>query len=200
VIDYHQFLRSRRSVRRFSPAPVPRSIINKIIRTAAFAPSAHNRQPWRFLAIIKSSVKLHLAQAMAVDFRHDLEADHLPEAEIRARLARSHARITSSPVIILLCMDRSEMDKYPDDRRAEAEKVMAIQSTANAGMQMLLAAHAEGLGGVWTCAPLFTPEVLRTALDLDKTWEPQAMFLVGYPSEKSKPRSRKPLQEILRFI
>ena len=71
----------------------------------------------------------------------------------------------------------------PDARRAEAERMMAIQSTANAGLQMLLAVHAEGLGAVWTCAPLFTPEVVRATLDLPISWEPQGMFFVGYPAE-----------------
>lgn len=199
-MDFHQFLRSRHSIRRFNPDPVPRSVIKKMIKTATFAPSAHNRQPWRFVVMTKDAPKVHLAQAMGDDYRRDLEANRLPEDEINTRLEKSLARIISSPVIILLCMDRTEMDAYPDDRRAEAEKVMAIQSTANAGMLMLLAAHAEGLGGVWTCAPLFTPEVIRTALNLNKTWEPQAMFLFGYPAEKFRPRVRKPFQEIFRFI
>ena len=199
-MDLHQFLRSRRSIRRFYPTPVPQAVVKKIINTATFAPSAHNRQPWRFVVITRAAAKLHLAEAMGDDYRRDLEADHLPDDEIHTRLEKSRARIISSPLIILLCMDRTEMDLYPDARRAEAEKIMAIQSTANAGMQMLLAAHAEGLGGVWTCAPLFAPEVIRIALNLKKTWEPQAMFLVGYPADKPKSRVRKPFQEISRFI
>ena len=91
------------------------------------------------------------------------------------------------------------MDVYPDARHAEAEKIMAIQSTANAGLQMLLAIHAEGLGAVWTCAPLFTPEVIRTALNLPISWQPQGMFFVGYPAEDPQPRARKSFQEIARF-
>ena len=97
-------------------------------------------------------------------------------------------------------MDFSEMDEYPDTRRAEAEKVMTIQSTANAGMQLILAAHAEGLGCVWTCAPLFAPDVVKTALNLSTTWEPQAMFLIGYPAEIPPLRERKSIEEISIFV
>jgi coenzyme F420-0:L-glutamate ligase/coenzyme F420-1:gamma-L-glutamate ligase len=198
-MDLHDFLRSRRSIRRFNPGPVPEAVIKKIITTATFAASAHNRQPWRFVVMTDASTKSHLAEAMSLEYRRDLEHDNLPAVEIQARIEKSRLRIISSPVVILLCMDMSEMDVYPDARRAEAEKIMAIQSTANAGMQMLLAVHAEGLGGVWTCAPLFTPEVIRTTLNLPKTWEPQGMFFIGDPAETPKPRERKSFQEILRF-
>ncbi len=198
-MDLHDFLRSRRSIRRFNPGPVPEAVIKKIITTATFAASAHNRQPWRFVVMTDASTKSHLAEAMSLEYRRDLEHDNLPAVEIQARIENSRLRIISSPVVILLCLDMSEMDVYPDARRAEAEKIIAIQSTANAGMQMLLAVHAEGLGGVWTCAPLFTPEVIRTTLNLPKTWEPQGMFFIGDPAETPKPRERKSFQEILRF-
>ncbi len=199
-MDLHYFLRSRRSIRRFKPDPVPESLIKQIITTACFAPSAHHRQPWRFAVITEAASKSHLAEAMAVEYRRDLEHDNLPGDEIQARLDKSRSRIILSPVIIVLCMDMSEMDVYPDARRAEAEKVMAIQSTANAGLQLLLAVHAEGLGGVWTCAPLFTPDVIRAALALPLSWDPQGMFFVGYPAENPEPRTRKPLEQILHFI
>ncbi len=199
-MNLHFFLRSRRSVRRFKPIPIQESVIRKIITTATFAPSAHNRQPWRFAVTSKPTVKSDLADAMAVDFRRDLENDNLSEDEVNDRLEKSRSRIIFSPVIILLCMDISEMDIYPDVRRAEAERIMAIQSTANAGLQMLLAVHAEGLAGVWTCAPLFTPEIVRNAFNLPKSWEPQGMFFIGYPAESPKPRARKTFEEILRFI
>ena len=119
-------------------------------------------------------------------FRKDLERDQLPEAEIETLLEKSRARINSAPLVIILCMDMSEMDVYPDTRRAEAERMMAIQSTANAGLQILLAAHAEDLGAVWTCSPLFASIVVVTALNLPRTWEPQAMLLIGYPAEVAK--------------
>ena len=89
------------------------------------------------------------------------------------------------------------MDNYPDSRRADAERVMAIQSVANAGTQLLLAAHAEGLGGVWTCGPLFAPGVVQSALGLPKSWEPQAMFFIGYPDETPKIKEIKDLESIL---
>ena len=77
---------------------------------------------------------------------------------------------------------------------------MAIQSVANAGMQLLLAIHAEGLGGVWTCGPLFAPEVVQEALDLSKAWEPQAMFFIGHAAENPEARERKSMKEIVHTV
>jgi len=198
--NLHNFLRTRRSIRRFKPDPVPDSVIESILTTATFAPSAHNRQPWRFAVVTDSSVKENLANAMAVEFKRDLEKDKLPQAEIQKRTTRSRERIISAPVVIILSVDMSNMDIYPDEKRNTAEYLMATQSVANAGMQMLLAAHAEGLGGVWICSPLFVQETIQTVLELPKTWEPQAMFFVGYPQDIPEVRERKSIHEItIRF-
>ena len=144
-MDFHQFIRSRRSVRRFKPDPVSEAVIERMLITATSAPSAHNRQPWRFCVVRQPDIKAHLADAMAAEFRRDLMHDKLPGADVEMRVETSRRRINSSPLVIVLCMDMSEMDAYPDARRAAAERMMAIQSTAAAGAQLLLAAQAEGL-------------------------------------------------------
>jgi len=196
--DLHNFLRTRRSIRRFKPDPVPDSVIQNILTTATFAPSAHNRQPWRFCVVTTEAVKQKLADAMSAEFAHDLEADGLPHEEIHKRTSRSRERILSAPLVILLSLDMSEMDTYPDKKRRRAEFRMAMQSVAGAGLQLLLAAHAEGLGGVWVCSPLFVQETIQQVLDLPKVWEPQAMFFVGYPEAIPEVRERKQLKEIVK--
>lgn len=198
--DLRTFLRTRRSVRRFKPDPVPDSVLRDILHTATFAPSAHNRQPWRFVVLTDSSAKIHLSDAMAEEFQRDLEKDQVPPEEIAKRVSRSRERITGAPVVVILCLDMSEMDEYPDTRRKKAEYIIATQSAANAGMQLLLAAHAEGLGGVWVCSPMFAQETVQKALNISSTWEPQAMFLLGYPAETPAFRERKLLEEVVKFI
>ena len=193
------FLRSRRSIRRFRPDPLPAAVIRRILETATYAPSAHNNQPWRFAVVTDLSVKARLAEAMAADFRRDLEKEGLPEADIAARLERSRRRIQEAPVVVILCMDATGMNNYSDPKRQQAEMTMAVQSTALAGLQLLLAVHAEGLGGVWTCGPLFTPETVRAALDLPATWQPQAMLFIGYPAESPSIPERKPLEQVALF-
>ena len=143
------------------------------------------------------SVKTKLADAMAIEFKRDLEADALSPDDVEKKVTRSHDRIISAPVVIILSVDMTDMDSYPDRRRKKAEYIMATQSAANAGMQLLLAAHAEGLGSVWVCSPLFAQKTVQVALGLQKSWEPQAMYFLGYPAEIPQPRERKDMHEIL---
>jgi F420 biosynthesis protein FbiB-like protein len=147
-----------------------------------------------------ASVKTELADAMAVDFERDLRDDGLSAEKIQAQVNRSRSRITSAPVVILLCLDMSEMDSYPDEKRQQAERMMAIQSVAAAGLQLLLAAYVEGLGGVWTCGPLFAPETIKEILKLPNSWEPQAMFFIGYTNEDPEARERKAIESISLFL
>lgn len=198
--DLHNFLRTRRSVRRFKAEPVPDSVIRNILATATFAPSAHNRQPWRFAVVTEFAVKVDLANAMAHDFERDLKRDGLADEKIEAQVKRSKERIASAPAAILLCLDMTEMDAYPDDRRGAAERTMAIQSVAAAGLQLLLGAHAEGLGAVWACWPLFAQETICRTLSLPASWEPQGMFFIGYAESTPEAREKKRFEEIAKFF
>jgi F420 biosynthesis protein FbiB-like protein len=134
---------------------------------------------------------------MAIDFQHDLERDGLSREKIETQIKCSKARISSAPVAILLCLDMSEVDSYPDEKRNKAEYMMAVQSVAAAGLQLLLAAHAEGLGGVWACWPLFAQETIQKTLNLSESWEPQGMYFVGYPVDIPEARERKPLASVV---
>jgi F420 biosynthesis protein FbiB-like protein len=198
--NLHEFLRSRRSIRRFQSQAVDRETLTRILATATRAPSAHNRQPWRFAVLTQPQPKSRLSEFLGAEFRRDLASDGLPEAEIQSRLKRSKSRIVDAPVVIILCMDASEMDVYPDEKRSGAEQTMAIQSVAAAGLQLQLAAHAEGLGSVWTCGPLFSPKTVKAALDLPESWEPQAMFFIGYPAEEPRKKELKTLDEVTQWM
>jgi F420 biosynthesis protein FbiB-like protein len=197
TIDLHTFLQTRRSIRRFKPDPVPDPVIEKILHTATFAPSAHHRQPWRFVLLKDSSNREKLAAAMAVDFERDLTRDGLHPEEIQKQVSRSIKRIVSAPVAILLCLDITEMDMYSDTKRKKAEYMMAVQSVAAAGLQVLLAAHAEGLGGVWACWPLFAQGIIQQTLELPVNWEPQGMYFLGYPETIPDVRERKALESVI---
>lgn len=137
---------------------------------------------------------------MAEDFERDLRRDGVARDRIEAQLKRSKDRITSAPVLILLCLDMSEMDSYADQKRQQAEHTMAMQSVAAAGLQLLLAAHAEGLGGVWVCSPLFTQETIRATVNLSRTWEPQGMFFIGYADGLPKQKEMKDLQSVVKWL
>lgn len=188
-----EVIQTRRSIRRYLPDPVPRDVIERLLTAAIWSPSAHNRQPWRFAVVEAAERKEHLARAMGAKLRRDLEADGAPEDVILKDTGRSYARITGAPVLMALCLSMVDMDVYLDERRDALEYLMAAQSTAMAGQNLLLAAHEAGLGACWMCAPLFAPEVVRAALDLPDDWQPQALITLGYPAE-TRQKDRRPLE------
>ena len=194
------WLRSRRSVRRFDDRTVPHELVQHILETATYAPNAHNRQPWRFVVLQSDEAKAKLADSMADNFLEALLSEGLSKKEAETQVARSGARITEAPLGVLLCADLSVMDSYTDESRQLGEHVMAMQSVALAGGQLLLAAHAEGLGGVWMCAPLFVPAVVQRALKLDESWQAQGLILLGYPGEQPQSRKRFSIEQVTRFL
>lgn len=185
---------TRRSIRRYTDQPVPRQLVEQILEAAIWSPSAHNRQPWRFAVIQDEASKHKLASAMGTRLRHDLTADGVPETVIADDVNRSYERITNAPVLIALCLTMADMDSYPDEKRSRNEYLMAVQSVAMAGQNLLLAAHDLSLGACWMCAPLFCPDVVVSALDLPEDWQPQGLITLGYPAQERE-KTRKPLIE-----
>ncbi len=192
---FENLARTRRSIRRYRDEPVPPALVERLLAVAGWAPSAHNRQPWRW-AVVTGATRQRLADAMAADFRRDLLADGLPPDEVAARVERSRARIGSAPVLVLACLTMRDMDRYPDARRQACEHLMAAQSVALACQNLLLAAHAVGLGACWLCAPIFCPETVKRALDLPADWEPQALITLGWPADGGRERPRKAVEEV----
>jgi F420 biosynthesis protein FbiB-like protein len=194
--ELHILLRSRRSVRRFRPDPIDPALIRSLLEAARWAPSPHNRQPWRFVVLQEAGSRRRLAQAMGERLRLERLADGTDAQAVEADVSRSYARITGAPLAVLLCMSLEQMDRYPDARRSRAERRMAVQGVAMAGQNLLLAAHAAGLGGCWICAPLFAPEVVRQVLELPEDWDPQGLVVLGWPAESPPERERMPLEQV----
>jgi len=198
--ELHTFLRTRRSIRQFEQRPVPREMLERVFESATHAPSARNRQPWQMIVLTDRNPKITLAEAMVANFRLDLEKDHLPDKEIKIRLERTRRRILDAPVAVVLCLNSDLIDAQPNKKRQQAEQTMACQSVTLCGLQLMLAAHAEGLGSVWTCGPLFAPEAIRSALALPAAWTPLVLIFMGYPAETPDEKSLRPLDEVVTYL
>ncbi len=189
-------IRERRSVRQYNDQPVERAVIETLLTAANWAPSAHNRQPWRFVVIDAQATKDKLARAMGERLRADLLADSLPAEAIDKDVNRSYARITGAPVLVLFCLSMRDMDSYPDDRRSSKEYMLGVQSVALAAQNFMLAAYDAGLATGWLSAPLFCPEVVRDALDLPRNWESQVLLMLGH-ADPVPDKPRQPLDELV---
>jgi nitroreductase len=113
-------MRSRRSVRRYTPEPVPDEMLQQILEAGRWAPSANNQQPWAFIVLQDDEMRGNVAQ----------HATYF--------LARQ-ARVEEAPLLIVLC---GQIGSRMDQRFLRGEVGMA-------GMQMMLQATALGLGTCW---------------------------------------------------
>ncbi|MDZ4721481.1 MAG: nitroreductase family protein [Roseiflexaceae bacterium] len=190
-------INGRRSVRRFLDRRVPGEALIEILEAARWAPSPHGRQPWRFVVLREAESKAHLAEAMGEEWQRQLALDGQDQARVEERLRISRMRIRTAPVLIIPCLYLQELDQYPDAERQRAEEIMAIQSLGCAIQNMLLTAYAFGLDAGWMCAPLFCPEVVQAALDLEQTIIPHALIPVGYAAADPNRRPHKPIEELV---
>jgi coenzyme F420-0:L-glutamate ligase/coenzyme F420-1:gamma-L-glutamate ligase len=165
-IELQNFLRSRRSIRRYKPIPILKDIIERILSTAIHAPSAKNNQPWRFVIVVNPVIKKKLAEAITGGIQVNMLAEGVSKVDIHSRVERINRRTNEAPLLVVLCHEVNISTPHTDPIRQNAENIMAIQYLAMTGLQLPLSAQAEGLGGIWLCWLLFGPEETKQALDL----------------------------------
>lgn len=196
-MTFNTLVRGRRSVRQLRPDSVPHDLILQVLDAARWAPSPHGRMPWRFAVLTRPAPKRRLADAMAASWQQQLQFDNQPAEIVAIRLQKSQARIMSAPVLIVPCLYLADLDVYPDAERQQAETIMAIQSLGAAIQNLLLKAVDLGLDTGWMCAPLFCPDVVAQALDLDPALTPHALIPLGYAAADPKRRERLPLEALI---
>jgi len=196
VVD---LIKRRRSIRKFSPRQIESAVVREVLEAARWAPSAHNAQPWRFIVLTNDALKRDLAEAMAAAWLADMTKDGVA-VEVRANMAKTSVeRFTRAPVLVVACLTMNDMAKYADEPRQRCERDLAVQSLGAAVQNMLLVAHAKGLGACWFSAPIFCKDIVRKVLRMPKDVEPQALIVLGYQAEKPKAPSRKPLKSYAYF-
>jgi coenzyme F420-0:L-glutamate ligase/coenzyme F420-1:gamma-L-glutamate ligase len=194
---FWRVLRGRRSVRFYTASPLPAGTLERLLEAAHAAPSAHNAQPWRFVVLQDPKRRRRLVRAMARRWEREMRERGVDERVIRVEVRFSIQRFTTAPLLLMPCLTMEEMDRYPRRHQQRAEHTMAVQSVAAAIQNLLLAAHAMGLGACWCCAPLFCPGLVRRILRLPQDWQPQAFITVGWPRHDPPPPPRKSLSQVL---
>jgi nitroreductase len=207
--DLYALLQSRRSVRRFRPEAPPRALIEKLLEAAIAAPSASNKQPWRFLVVTSGALIARLAAEVRTAV--DRIAGHVePASETVFRAYGDYfTRFEAAPVVIvalhrpLTLLSNLAQPTMPDGDRtriAAMERDSGLMGTAMALENLLLAAHALGLGASGMTGPLVAVDRLRALLDVPASWEVAALVPVGFPAEQPAPTERKGLPKVVRWI
>lgn len=184
-MDAKECLLTRRSVRKYRPEPVDRQLLEELLNLACCAPSAINLQHWHFVAISDEERMAELKEVfrrVQKKFQPILEARFAKNPE---RITETETFLTSfggAPVCVLAFFLKTD---FPD-------RDGAMQSVSAAIENLLLAAHANGLGSCWMSAPQrmgFGPE-LQERFAPDKG-EFVAAITLGYPAEEPKMPPRR---------
>ncbi len=191
-------LRTRRSYKlEFAPKIVDKKIIEECIELARWAPSAHNSQQWRYIIMDKGKNREKLLNRMNKKLRDDLEKDGKSEEFIKNKINRTRENFLGAPFLILLCLDKKDIEVYSNSERAQNEYILGVQSISASATYLLLAFEMKNIAACWYCAPLFSQKIVKEVLKLPESFIPMAFFTAGYPIKSLKAPKRKDLNEII---
>ena len=170
-MDVFEAIKNRRSVRDYdADKQVPQELIEKIVEAARWAPSAGNRQPVEIVVVTDKEKRERMASVSGY-------APYLKD----------------SPVALVVCVNQKKYTKGYENAREFYTPMDASAAIQN----MMLAAHALGLGSCWDS--VFDKKVVRELVDIPEDVEPFAIIALGYPSRAPQPPRRRPIEEYLRW-
>ena len=166
-------IRGRRSVGRVRQDTITRDRLAGLVEAATWAPNHKVTEPWRFV-VIAGAARDALGAAHA-DAVARANPGLTPEARAAAALA-----LTSRAPVIIACICRSDAAD-PVMRREDRDAVCA-------GVQnLLLAAHADGLGAIWRTGAFIDEDEVRAHLGCDAAEEIVGFVYVGEPDGPPPP-------------
>lgn len=206
--DLYSYLSTTRSIRRISDKPVDDATLNRVLQAAVWAPSGGNRQPWRMIAVRDRKIKQGLSNIYSqewdkyVDFNmkklEGMPTEVLTQASnafaIGTHLANNLAEV---PVVVLFVHDHSAL--YVTDANYGRPSVVGGASLYPAVQNLLLAARAEGLGGVLTTLMSSRESDVRNLIGFPTDYGLYAMVPLGYPKGNHGPLRRAPLEQMVKF-
>jgi nitroreductase len=166
-MDVLEAIHGRRAIRDYQDRSVGAEVVRSLAEAAVWAPSGVNRQPWAFFVLDDpAALAACSAEAKAVVLQSERE---VPDA-LRAMLTSPDFSIFyNAPVLVVIC--------------ATTEDEMARKDCCLAAQNLMLAAHAQGLGSCWIgfAEPWLATAVGKSRLGVPSDFTPVAPLIVGYP-------------------
>jgi nitroreductase len=187
VADFFEVVLTQRAARTFLPDPVDDATVARILTAATHAPSAENSQPFVFVVVRDPAVRADIGAITARLWQGGakaLEADRLSPAFLRDVDQGAMGGIASAPVLIVVCGDTRLT--YP--QAMDASVFPAVQN-------LLLAAHALGVGSTLSTLPVLGGDELAALLGLPAEVVPVAVVPLGHLPKPLGPPRRQPLSE-----
>ena len=186
-----EVVHSQRAIRDFAARPVSDDAVETILSAAMRAPSAGNRQPWRFLVIRDVDIKRRLGQWYLSAWQAaTADMGELTQPYRHGKQLAEQMEIV--PVLILACIDHGQADYGLGPVTRGASIYPAIQN-------LMLAAWALGLGTVLTTLHTQYENEIKQLLNIPESVETAALIPVGYPADDTHLglSRRKPLSDVV---
>lgn len=172
-MDFHELIKNRESIRNYDPAkPVDDATLNQILEAGCLAPSAANRQPWRFLIISSQEMLKKVRLCYSKDWFHD--APHI--------------------LVVVGDINKSWVRKSDGYNSIETDLTIAMD-------HMILAAEYEGVATCWIEAydPVILKKVLSLK-DNERIFSITPLGYPREGFAKKHDKKRKQLDEIVRRL
>lgn len=160
-------IESRVSIQKFSSKPIERETLDRVLEAGRRAPSAKNRQPWRFVVVQDEGIRKRIESA-----------------------AFGQEHVGQAPTIVAACTTNIDylmpngQPSYPID--------IALSAAF-----MMIQAQAEGLGSCLVTT--YDEREVKEILTVPFSMRVVMLLLLGYPSEKPFPSTRKPFDQVVSF-
>ncbi len=174
MMELIQAVKTRRSIRRFKPDPVPRELLAGILGEALWAPSAMNTQPWRLFVLTGAKKDELVAIAAKSIAQLDARLKLLFKENMRTLVHGYFKDFGGAPAVVVALAKVPELEGYMDG---------SYQSAAAAFYNFLLLAHEKGLGTCWMTGPLWVEAELLAFLGHKEGWRLLALTPVGWPDQ-----------------
>ena len=211
-MDLIETLRSTGAVRDFTDEPVPDAVIHRLLDTARFAPNGGNRQAWKVVVLQDPEVRARIRDVYLLHWYEYLALRdagltpfapvHDPAAEAAALAREAEYRaaaeagpggfaehIDEAPVLLAVLADLRSLAAM--DRGFDRYTMVGGASVYPFVWSILLAAHAEGLGGVLTTALIREQGAAEAVLGAPPEYAMAGLLALGYPAGKRATKLRR---------
>lgn len=179
-MEIFEAIHGRQTISKVKPDALPRAVIEKLLSAGAQAPNHHKVRPWRFVVLTGDGRK-KLGDVMAASF---LDRNPATPAD---GLDKTRALPLRAPVLIAV-----GADKPVESKIIEMENISAASAAC---MNILLAAHALGLGAIWRTGEWARDEKVKEFLGFAADQTIVGFIYVGHPEVKPEPYVRQGFED-----
>lgn len=184
-MDAIDAIHGRQTIKNVKPQALPRELVERLLSAGAQAPNHHKVRPWRFV-VLTGDGRQKLGDVMAASFLSRNPAAP-PEG-----LDKTRALPLRAPVVIAI-----GVDKPAESKIIEIENV---SSASAAAQNILLAAHALGLGAIWRTGEWARDAKVKEFLGFDADQHIVGFIYVGYPDVLPEPYVRQGFEDRVRWV